>query len=344
MLLAGLLLLTALVYLPGLRSGLYVDDYYNLAGLSGIGAGGYLNFVFGGTAGPTGRPLSLLSFALQHESWPGNVAAFKAVNLLLHLLNGVLVFLVCRAIARARKLPDGAAMFFCAAATAFWLLHPMHLSTVLYVVQRMTQLSALFVLLGVVGWLHGRRLCGGDRPRAGFIFMTAAVALGSGAAVLCKENGVLLPPLLLVLDRTVLRDAPAPPSYRVWRLCFLILPTLGLASYLLGQLPATGVDHFSQRPYSLVQKSLTEAVVLVVYLFNLVLPRPAAFGLFHDDFPLSVGLLDPPATLGAVLLVATLLGAGVALRRHAPLAAFGLLWFFHRTYVGIHVSRPGNLF
>lgn len=327
MLLAGLLLLTGIVYLPGLHSSLYVDDYYNLAGLSDVDSGGYLKFVFGGIAGPTGRPLSLLSFALQHESWPGNVAAFKSVNLLLHLSNGTLVFLLCRAIARARHLSDGAAAFFCTAATAFWLLHPMHLSTVLYVVQRMTQMSALFVLLGALGWLHGLRLCAGGRLRAGFTCMTAAVTLGSIAAALCKENGMLLAPLLLVLDRTVLRDAAVPPAYRLWRTGFLILPTAALALYLLGHLPAA-VDLFDQRPYSMVQKSLTEAVVLVVYLFNLVLPRPSAFGLFHDDFPVSLGLLDPPATLAAVLLVAGLISAGIASRRRAPLVAFGLLWYF----------------
>lgn len=323
---ALLLLCAALVYLPGLGSGLFIDDHANLSGLPRIAADGYAPFVLGGSAGPTGRPLSLLTFALQHESWPGNILAFKVVNLLLHLANGLLVFLLCRTLARQRRDGEEAAMLFALAAAGFWLLHPIHGSTVLYVVQRMTQLSALFVFAGALAFVHGRlQIAAGCR--AGWGWISGAVLLGTAAATLCKENGALLPALLLVLDLTLLRSLPAPPVYRRWRALLLVLPALALLAYL-GREALRGPELFADRPYTMLQKTLTEAVVLITYLFNLVLPRPSVFGLYHDAFPVARGLLDPPATLGAVVMVAGLAGGGFLLRRRAPVIAAGLLWFF----------------
>lgn len=327
--LAGLLLCAAIAYLPGLSSGLFVDDSANLSGLARVAADGFAPFVLGGSAGPTGRPLALLTFALQHESWPAVVMAFKVVNLLLHLAGGLLVFLLCRALARVRgNGSDGEdrALLFALAAAGFWLLHPMQVSTVLYVVQRMTQLSALFVLAGALAFVHGRVLLAAGR-RAGWAWMTGAVVLGITTATLSKENGALLPALLLVLDVTLLRTLPAPAPYRYWRAMLLMLPTLALLTYL-GRQALRGPELFAAQPYTLFEKLLTEAMVLVTYLFNLVLPRPSAFGLYHDAFPVARGLLDPPLALGAVLLVCALAGGGFLLRRRAPVVAAGLLWFF----------------
>ena len=155
---AFVLLLATLVYLPGLGSGMYLDDFYNLQLLARVKEQGLLAFVGSGASGPFGRPLAYLSFALQAGSWPGNLAAFKVVNLLLHLGNGVLVYFLCRAIAPRVDLPQSSQDLFCIFSTGLWLIHPMHLSTVLYIVQRMTELAAAFVLLGVLAYLAGRRM------------------------------------------------------------------------------------------------------------------------------------------------------------------------------------------
>jgi tetratricopeptide (TPR) repeat protein len=321
------LLLTTLVYLPGLGSGMYLDDFYNLQLLARVKEQGMLAFVGSGASGPFGRPLSYLSFAVQAGSWPGNLAAFKLVNLLLHLGNGILIFFLCRAIAPRIDLPQSSRDLFCIFSTGLWLLHPMHLSTVLYIVQRMTELSATFVFLGLLGYLTGRRLAQGGRLRPGYGVMTLAVGGGTLLAALCKENGILLPLLVLVLDWTLFDQTRSPPGYRRWRLVCLVLPAVAVGAWLLWQ--AWAFQHtFDLRPYSMYQKFLTEAPVLMTYLWNLLVPRPSAYGLFHDDFPVATGLLDPIWTLPALIAVAVLIGAAVHARRRLPLLAFGLLWFF----------------
>ena len=82
-LLAGLALYLALVgswlaYAPGIAGGFIFDDYPNLVGLSAInvepGAASVTQYLLNGVASRLGRPLSLLTFALQHDSWPSNPA------------------------------------------------------------------------------------------------------------------------------------------------------------------------------------------------------------------------------------------------------------------------------
>ena len=92
--LLALLTVTGLVYWPALQGIFVLDDFENLKDLSEISTRGPAFYIFGGTAGPGGRPLSLLSFALQYHSWPADPFAFKLVNLVFHLINGALVIFV----------------------------------------------------------------------------------------------------------------------------------------------------------------------------------------------------------------------------------------------------------
>lgn len=325
--LVSLLGLTGLLYVPGLFSGFFLDDYYNLHELSRISKEGYATFIFSGVAGALGRPLSLLSFALQHDAWPQDPFAFKAVNLFIHLLNGILVFLISRFLAALLRWEDRTIRIFSFSVAALWLLHPIQQTTVIYVVQRMTELSALFVLLGMYGYLLGRRGCTRGRLAGGYAGMSLAIVVGTLLAMLSKENGVLLPLLVLIVDLSLLRAWPAPPGYASWRRLFLVLPSAAIGLYLLYTLPEA-VRGFEFRSYSIWEKFITETVVLAHYLVNLLLPSPGAFGLYHDDFPISSGLLKPAYTMAAVIGVAGLIAAALAARRTHPVFAFGMLWFF----------------
>ncbi|MGH8247442.1 MAG: hypothetical protein ACREUU_13540, partial [Gammaproteobacteria bacterium] len=275
--LASLLGLTGLLYVPGLFSGLILDDYYNLHPLSDVGRSGYIAFIFSGVAGELGRPVSLLSFALQHEAWPQDLLAFKAANLFIHLLNGVVVFLISRFLGRHLAFDDRSIRVFSFSVAGLWMLHPIQQTTVLYVVQRMTELSGFFVLLGLYGYLLGRERCARGQLAGGYAGMSAALVLGTALAAFSKENGVLLPLLVLIVDLTLLRDWPAPSGYVIWRRLFLVLPSAAIGLYLLYTLPEA-VRGFEFRPYSIWQKSLTETVVLAHYLVNMLLPSPGAFG------------------------------------------------------------------
>src|SRR4030067_2488048 len=86
------LILTAFVYWSGLHGLWLLDDHQNLKFLEESAtpelSSPLARFITSGTAGPLGRPVSLLSFAIQHEDWPRNPRALRFVNSLPHLLNG----------------------------------------------------------------------------------------------------------------------------------------------------------------------------------------------------------------------------------------------------------------
>ena len=94
-----------------------------------------------GQAGPTGRPVSLFTFALQAAAWPDDPAAFKAINLLIYALSAVLVYLCSFRLAMHLRRERHLAALVATTAALVWALQPVHTSTVLYTVQRMALLS-----------------------------------------------------------------------------------------------------------------------------------------------------------------------------------------------------------
>ena len=92
---AALLLATIWAYWPGLHGPFVLDDFGSIAALGDHGGikdwATFKAFVFGGHSGPTGRPLSLLTFLVDATNWPADSFSFKRTNLVIHLLNGVLL-------------------------------------------------------------------------------------------------------------------------------------------------------------------------------------------------------------------------------------------------------------
>ena len=147
--------LTFALYWPGLAGPFLLDDFNTfIAKLPGDGSsfGVLLERVLADRSGPLGRPLAMISFAA--NAWlAGGLDAYpiKLTNLLLHLLTGLGLYRFTWVLLRPGSplgLDERRAAWAALLATAVWLLHPLHVSTVLYAVQRMAILAALFVVWG----------------------------------------------------------------------------------------------------------------------------------------------------------------------------------------------------
>ena len=137
-------------YQPAISGAFQFDDKFNLGGLEKVDdARSAIDFALSGIAGPTGRPLALASFALQAESWDQGAAAFLKVNILIHLLNAALLALSLYQLSLLRAVPRNDAAIVAAAAASLWVLMPLLATSSLFVVQRMTTMSALFMWLGL---------------------------------------------------------------------------------------------------------------------------------------------------------------------------------------------------
>ena len=329
-----------LAYLPGLSGDFHFDDHVNLSVIADYGRIDSIEklraFVTSGIAGPTGRPVSLMSFLANARDWPAEPRLFLWTNLLIHLANGLLLAcVVYLLVSRARNVElRTAAPGIAVISAACWLLHPYLVSTTLYVVQRMTQLSAFFSLGGLALYLHGRSLAyrGTGTELPGLAWSTVGLAGGTLLAALSKENGVLLPVLTLVVEFAAIRPLWGSPPFRshfpIWSVVALLLPTLLITGYLLARgfdngLSGTGFG----RDFTLGQRLLTQPRILFEYLSNLLVPRPAYPGLFRDDYPVSRSLLDPPSSGFYLAALVALVGLALAVRRRAPLVTTATLFF-----------------
>jgi hypothetical protein len=329
-LLLGLLLLLAYaLYRPGLTGAFQFDDHSNLHPLETLAGnptpdqlGQYL---LKGISSPIGRPVSLLTFAAQAHSWPTDPASFIRANILLHLLNGVLLFWWLQRLVRLAGTAAPAGSFVALGATALWLVAPIQATSVLYVVQRMTELSATFVFLGMGLYLVGREALERGARNTALAWMSAGLCVGAGVGTLAKENAAQMPLMVLALEFTLLARCARPRPWTLWAVPFLGVPAVALLAYL-AWIGATG-SGFYGRDFTPVERLLTEPRVLFMYVHKMLMPWPSAMRLWYDDFHASRDLFTPWTTVLALAALAAAVGAAWKLRRAAPPLAFAVLWF-----------------
>lgn len=345
-LLAVVLLATVFVYYPGLSGPFVFDDYINVVNNQNLRVDDFSKEAISAAAfsipnGVFGRPLSMLSFAGNFYFGKESIGPFesafnfKVVNLFIHLLNGSVAFLlISMAVEYYRihwrpELPHKYPEWLAVAVSAAWLLHPLNLTGVLYVVQRMTSLAAFFTFVGLLFYVWGRiRLA--DGRRWGWSAICFGVIFFTPLAVLSKENGALLPLFILAAEIIFFRFQTKVARCRrllfYFFSVFVVLPVLFVAGYL-----AINSDFllaaYSKRDFTLPERLLTEARVFWFYLRLIVMPSTSLMGLFHDDIPVSHNLFDQVTTIPAILGLVGLSLCAWMLRRHQPIVSFGIIFF-----------------
>jgi len=326
-------------YGVALQGPLFFDDIPNLLDNSLMQIGGqyfddWRGAILSNESGPLRRPVAMATFTLNYVM-AGEFApvVFKGTNLAIHLLVGCLVYYLGRALLRAPALAGSVLADrreVALAAAGLWLLHPLHVSTVLYVVQRMAQLSTLFSVLGLLVFCRYRLRWARSGASTGELIAAALwLVLITLAAVLAKENGALLPWLIAVVEVTLFRGTWAG-RYRVpvarlgW--AALVLPLLlALSTFLFA--PEWIAAKYASRDFTLEQRVLTQGRLLWQYLGWMLLPDITSMGFYHDDIPVSGGLFAPVTTALALLAWAVVLCLAFFLRASFPLLLFALLFY-----------------
>ncbi len=263
------------------------------------------------------RPLTTLSFAVDHAIAGLNPSWYHGVNVLLHALVVFMVTLLALAI-----LPSARA----AAITGIlFAVHPVHVEAVAGVVGR----SELLAAAGVLGaiFLHRRALC---TPGPAYL----ALGAGSwGAALLgmmSKESAVLAP-LLCGLSDWALPSHPDPGRRR--RLFLyggqLVMVGLYMAARVqaLGALGIGGAIPFVDNPAATAgawRGRLTGVASVARYALLLVFPARLSADYSYDQIPVARGPLDAWVLAGALVIAAV--AGGLWLRKRHPVAGLALLW------------------
>ncbi|MFO1258463.1 MAG: hypothetical protein U1E78_08665 [Gammaproteobacteria bacterium] len=313
-------ILLLLCYYPGLSGPFLLDDFQVIlkSQFSTFSWSEFLSISLGIESGPLSRPIALASFAL-NSLWFGNSPFYyKLINVFLHLLTGITLFAFLRklfSMQQNRVYHESLIIWFI---VVLWLFHPLHVSTVLYTVQRMTILSSLFMLLGLLCYLKGRD----DTASVRLPWIAACFLIFFPLSVLSKENGALLPLYVLTLELFCIQSKASRGLKWIWAAGALLL-AFGMGDVVLR---LSEFDNaYALNNFTPLSRFLTELSVLLFYVKLIVFPQLSEMGLNHDDF--AVLSLQAPGTWLNLLIFLFMIYFIIYFRKRSPVICFGLAWF-----------------
>jgi len=298
------------VYSPALNGPFLLDDSYLPYMLPNFFAMPLRNWI-----GEV-RPVLMFSFWLNFKT-SGNEVTFgyHVVNVILHFLNGALIYLIVRKalswVETERPYLEILAIF----AGALFLLHPIQTESVTYVASRSETLSVFFVLAAFAVFVY-RKNSSVDVPTA-----LAALVL-FGFAVLSKEHTGILPAVFLLTDYYWNPGFTFEGIRRNWKL----YAPVGIGAALGIALAVRVLSHsstagFRMKDLTWYQYFFTQCRVIWDYLRLYLLP--AGQNLDYD-LPFSRNVFEHGAMVGLMALLAVSVLAWVY-RKRFKLASYG--WF-----------------
>ncbi|HSB33472.1 MAG TPA: hypothetical protein VLG39_03360, partial [Nitrospirota bacterium] len=250
----------------------------------------------------TTRMLGYLTFAVNYRLHGLDVAGYHAVNLAIHILNGIFVFLILQAtlgtvVPGKAERGVSAAEFIAGLVALIFVSHPVQTQAVTYISQRFASLAALFYLLSFLLYIRFTR---SGRWRK---VVYAGSLASAAAAMLTKEFTITLPVMLALYDFTFL---PESRGDRIRRLApFAALLTIIPALVFLQQGSLQSLDS-TMRTITAADSSgiprshylLTQFRVLALYLRLLIIP--VGQNVDHD-VPVYTSLFAPPVLFSFLL-------------------------------------------
>lgn len=271
------------------------------------------------------RFLANLSFAINYHLGGLKVEGYHAVNIGIHLLNGVLVYWFVLLLGKAFSLPATIPLFV----ALLFVSHPIQTQAVAYISQRTTSMAALWYLLSAVLWVSFVRAHRSvSRRRYGVLVLSYLFAV---CAFLTKEYTYTLP-LTAGLLLFFIPKKRLPRSSRIAAGVFFIIAAVTFLSVRTTVLntPAAGVQEAVSLPsYSTNDNSreeffLSQAPVVVTYMRLLLVPVNQNI---DHDVAVYHSLTDP-VIIGSLVVLAIVVGVALWLRTKNPFISFGLLFFF----------------
>jgi tetratricopeptide (TPR) repeat protein len=271
------------------------------------------------------RPLAYFTFALNYYAGGESVFGYHVVNLLIHFISAWVLFLFIYSMLNlplVRNRYHGTAYAVALLATLFWAWNPVQVHAVTYIVQRMASMAAMFHIMAMYFFLKGRT---SDRTRARIPYFILCGACGL-LAFASKQNAALLPLNLFLFDLFLIQGLTKETVKRALK--FAAVPLLMVLAVGLFHVDLSSIgEAYENRPFTLVQRLLTEPRVLVFYVTLLFYPIGSRLALLHD-VEISRSLLDPWTTLPAILIILGLVGTALALGRKRPVMGFCIIYFF----------------
>jgi len=268
------------------------------------------------------RFVTYLSFAVNYAADGVSVIGYHIVNLAIHLLAGLMVWLFARQMLRTPAIKESdnanASSLVPLLAGLIFVAHPVQTQAVAYIAQRAASLATLFYLLSLYLYGEARRTQVANGSRWWVAGFYAAAFVAAIVGMFSKETALTLPFAVILYEMFFFRGG----RKTIWVIIglsatiFLLIPVFlagrGLISLTIEDaVPAT-------------QYLLTQPRVWLTYLRLLILPINQNL---DYDFALSRSLLDASTLLSMGVLGLLAFFAGKLFRKKR-LLSFCFFWFF----------------
>ena len=284
------------------------------------------------------RLIANISFALNYYFHKYNVAGFHLVNIFIHITTGIFLYFFTKITLNIYYVKSSSSIkyqtttgnrsinpeFISFFTSLIWLVHPIQIQSVTYIVQRMNSMAAMFYVLSLLLYANGR-LAKKRWKNWGFFscsILSGLLALGS------KEISATLPFFILLYEWYFFQEMDISWLKRHLLLLAGLLSVLVLLLFIFtGAHPLERIlSDYNHRDFTLTQRVLTEFRVVIFYLSLLMFPHPSRLNLDHD-FSISHTLIDPFTTLISIVFITGLIGLSFCMAKKKRLFSFCILWF-----------------
>ncbi|MFC1813467.1 tetratricopeptide repeat protein [Thermodesulfobacteriota bacterium] len=305
------------------------------------------------------RPVGNIAFALNYYFHQYNLKGYHAVNIIIHILTGILLFYFINttlSITAPQPVDSRIQESLTPAFAAFWaalvwLVNPVHTQSVTYIVQRLNSMAAMFYLLSFLFYVKGRihqikratqtsqsKTATPSKPGAapdnritvsGFYFigscLTWILALG------CKQTSATLPFFIFLYEWYFFHNLNRDWLKRHLKYFSGVILLFGLISMIytgfnpLKKIISSPLYAFNN--FTFAQRVLTQPRVVIYYLSLIFYPHPSRLNLDYD-FPLSFSLIDPVTTLLSLFAIIGLVAFAFYVAKKERLISFCILWYF----------------
>ena len=353
------------IYSNALEASFYFDDIPTIKDNVNIRVTRLTEIGNAGFKSSSTRPIAFISFALNYYFHQYNPKSYHVVNIIIHILTGILLYLFIKTtlsipISKSSNtlippsIKPASIAFFTA---LIWLVNPLHIQSVTYIVQRMNSMASMFFILSLLLYAKGRMIKHlqltdlqhdksskldtntlAIKRKTAFSFQLLIPGLYFSGAFLswtlalgCKQTTATLPFFIFLYDWYFFQDLSKDWLKRQLKYLLVVCVLFGFIAFLyLGFSPLekiTSIAGYANKEFTFAERVLTQPRVVLYYLSLLFFPHPSRLNLDYD-FPLSHSLIDPVTTLLSLCIIFGFIGLAVYTAKKERLLSFCILWFF----------------
>lgn len=260
------------------------------------------------------------TFALNYHFGEFSVRGYHAVNILIHIMASLLVFLFARLLLNSAAIKEDyirsnkkVIQLFTA---IIFAVHPIQTEAVTYIVQRMESLSFVFYISALIFYFLFRK----EKESAGKSVKFFVFVIFGLLSVMTKQTAYTLPLTILLTEIYFIRNEKGEINKNLIYILTAILSSalvIGLAADILPR------EYMSET--GRVQYMLSQFIVIPEYIFLLLIP--AGQNIDHNIIVPS-GVFETGVIAGIFIISILILTACVLYKKGHLMLSFSIAWFF----------------